>query len=204
MAGKVSTIHKSVYCASNGRLVTYFRTPKEYYSVQTLKGQTKIYLPSTNQVYTDKKDIADARDELLYLFLSGRVADLGLMQYGYRSESTSTEEGGLLKKTFVSNTDGNIPKVELVFQNYLPIYAAYISAEGRTVGKLYLSRYQTQGRFTFPSRTTQINYLSDKDSTVVRTVYSNLKVDVDDPMFDFEVPSDARAADLSTPKSRRK
>ena len=42
-----------------------------------------------------------------------------------------------------------------------------------------------------PMRMTDINYGEGKDSSVVRTLYSSVKVDVDDPAFSFQVPADA-------------
>ena len=37
--GKVATVTKSVYCTGNGRLVTYFRSPRAYYMVTNTKGR---------------------------------------------------------------------------------------------------------------------------------------------------------------------
>ena len=39
---------------------------------------------------------------------------------------------------------------------------------------------------------TDILYGEKRDSSVTRIIYSNVKVDVDDPAFDFEVPADAK------------
>ena len=43
-----------------------------------------------------------------------------------------------------------------------------------------------------PTRATSITYTSPKDSSVMRTIYSDIKVDGDDPLFDFQVPSNAK------------
>jgi hypothetical protein len=43
-----------------------------------------------------------------------------------------------------------------------------------------------------PTRTTSITYTSPKDSSVMRTIYSGIRVDEDDPLFHFEVPADAK------------
>lgn len=188
ISGKVMTITKSVYCANNGRLVVHFHTPDEFYVTMNQLGEARMYNPRTKESEVDNESGVSAREELLYLFMTGRSNDLGLAQDGYKLTSTVNEDG-FLKKIFTSATDGNLPKVEVVYQNYLPIYMAYLDVNGKAVNKTYLSNYTRFGRFTFPCRVTNITYPTAKDSSVVRTIYSNVKVDVDDPMFDFDIPS---------------
>ena len=45
---------------------------------------------------------------------------------------------------------------------------------------------------TIEGNITSITYTSPKDSSVMRTIYSDIKVDGDDPLFDFQVPSNAK------------
>ena len=52
----------------------------------------------------------------------------------------------------------------------------------------------------FPHRNTSIAYTSKKDSTIVRTIYSNIVIDGDNPMFEFAVPADAKPMDLNNKK----
>lgn len=189
--GKVLTTTKSVYCENNGRLVIVFHKPEEYNIITNNLGESRIYFPETNQTFSDNGNLFSSRDELISLFLSGRAGDLGLSLYGYKLSST-TMEGTLLKKTFVTTQKDRIPKVEIVYENYLPIYAGYLDGEGRTVSKTYFSHYSRFARLTMPCRTTSINYMAKGDSTVIRTVYSNVEVDTDNPWFDYEIPGDAR------------
>ena len=42
------------------------------------------------------------------------------------------------------------------------------------------------------TRIHQVQYMAKKDSSLVRTVYSNVRIDGNDPMFDFKVPADAK------------
>ena len=51
--GKVTTVTKSVYCNSNGRLVTLFRKPMTYYMVTNPKGEMQVYEPGSGQVYAE-------------------------------------------------------------------------------------------------------------------------------------------------------
>lgn len=199
--GKALTTTKSVYCANNGRLVVVFHTPEEYIVVTDIKGESRMYLPKTNQVLSDTEGGLSSRDELVSLFLRGRVDDLGLGQFGYRLTSTGMEDG-YLKRTFHSSDPGNVPDVELVFENYLPIYAAYMNAQGDVVSRTYLSHYENFSNFVLPCRVTQISYTAKGDSTVTRNIYSNVKVDGQSEWFDYEVPSDAETLTASDVKKR--
>ena len=189
--GKVATITKRVHCSSDGRAVIHFLKPQEYILVTNVKGETRMYIPSSNKVFIDNSASLTSQDELVSVFMSGRAEDLGLGMYGYRLQGSSREDG-LVKKTYVTDKSGDIPKVEIVFENFLPIYCGYIDASGKTVTKTYYSNYVPAGRMMLPSRATSITYTSPKDSSVMRTIYSDIRVDDDDPLFDFQVPSNAK------------
>lgn len=191
--GKVTTVASKVYCASSGRLVQVFESPDHYYTITNPDGEFKVYYPGTNEVYSERKEDFSDRDNVLYLFLSGRGDDMGLGLYGYKLAGTVREGGGIVKRTYVPSAPGKgVAKVELVQENYLPIYLAYYNDGGAVVSKVYLSSYSRQGNIMLPLRVTSIQYTSKKDSTLVRTIYSDVKVDGQDPMFDFQVPAGAK------------
>ena len=191
--GKVTTVASKVYCASSGRLVQVFESPDQYYTITNPDGEFKIYYPGTNEVYSERKEDFSDRDNVLYLFLSGRGDDMGLGLYGYKLAGTVREGGGIVKRTYVPSAPGKgVAKVELVQENYLPIYLAYYNDGGAVVSKVYLSSYSRQGNIMLPLRVTTVQYTSKKDSTLVRTIYSDVKVDGQDPMFDFQVPAGAK------------
>ena len=192
--GKLTTVTKSVYCTSNGRLVTLFRSPSSYYHVANTKGETKIYNPATNEVLSQYDPTLSSNGELIMLFLSGRIEDLGLGQFGYRAVRTEREDGYV--KKYYSPADVQLPTVQIVFEDYLPIYCEYTTAGGALLSKKYLSDYQRHGRLMLPQRITDISYDERKDSSVVRTIYSNVRIDQDDPAFDFQVPVDAKPMKL--------
>ena len=195
--GKLSTVTKSVYCTSNGRLVTLYKTPLQYYSISNAKGEYQLYNPSTNEVMSQYDPSLSSTTELVSIFMSGRVDDLGLGYLGYRLSETGREDG-YVKKSF-SHPDPLLPKVNIVYENYLPIYCEYISSEGKTISRKYLSNFQQFGRMMLPLRSTDISYGSGRDSTVVRTIYSSVRIDTDDPAFDFTVPADAKPMKLDAP-----
>ncbi|MBO4670455.1 MAG: hypothetical protein J5640_01240 [Bacteroidales bacterium] len=192
--GKLSTVTKSVYCTSNGRLVTLYKTPLKYYSIANAKGEYQLYNPKTNEVMSQVDKALSSTTDLVSLCMSGRIDDLGLGFFGYQVSGTDREDG-YVRKTF-SHVDPTYHKILIVYENYLPIYCEYTSPEGKTVSRKYLSGYRQFGRMMLPLRITDISYGSDRDSTVVRTIYSGVKTDTDDPLFDFSVPADAKPMKL--------
>ena len=135
--------------------------------------------------------------ELIFIYLSGHVDDLGLGYFGYKAGATVREDG-YVKKTFTAS-DSTLPKVEIVYEDYLPIYCAYTSPDGKLLSKKYLSDYKSYGRLVLPHRITDISYGKNRDSSVVRTIYSSVKIDVDDPNFNFQIPADAKPMKLEAP-----
>lgn len=188
--GKLTTVTKSVYCTNNGRLVTIFRKPYTYYMVSNAKGEVQIYRPDTNEILPQTDKTLSSNTELISMFMQGRIDDMGLGFFGYKVTSTERDEG-YIKKTF-SSADPQLPLVTIVYEDYLPIYCEYNGPDGKLISKKYLSDYKRFGRFVLPCRSTDIAYGEKRDSAVTRTIYSNVKVDVDDPNFDFKVPADAK------------
>jgi len=192
-SGKVSTVRSRLYCSASGRLVQVFKAPDEYYTITNPDGEFQVYFPKTNEVYAERKADFSDRDNLFYLFLSGHGDDLGLSLYGYRLSSTAREGDGTVKRVYVPSLPGKgAAKIELVLENYLPIYLAYFNEGGSVVSKTYLSSYSRFSNLMLPLRVTSVQYTSKKDSTLTRTLYSNVTVDGNDGLFDFRVPADAR------------
>jgi hypothetical protein len=197
--GKLTTVTKSVYCTNNGRLVTLFRNPYTYYVVSNAKGEVQIYRPDTNEILPQTDKSLSSNTELVSLFMQGRIDDLGLGFFGYKVTAT-TRDDGYIKKTFTAN-DVQLPVVDIVYEDYLPIYCEYTAPDGKLLSKKYLSDYQRFGRFILPCRTTDILYGEKRDSSVTRILYKNVKVDVDDPNFNFEVPANAKT--MPTPEAAK-
>ncbi len=196
--GNVTTVTKSVYCSNNGRLVAYFHSPFEYVMETDIVGECKFYFPSTNEVFVDNSAGISSRDELLSLLLSGRLLDdLGVSLSGYKLQTTQRLPDGLLKKTYKGVRTDLPAFCEIVFKDYLPIYSATLTEDGHTLVKVYYSKYENVGYTPFPCRSTEIVYNSVKDSTIIRTIYSNITLDGSDPQFDFAVPEDAKPLDMA-------
>lgn len=189
--GSVKTTLKHVYCSSGGRLVSRFSRPGDIVTVANPRGLGLLYNEATGEVLSSEE--ITSTDDLMYIFLSRGVYDLGLLRFGYTLASQRTDREGYLIKTFTSSEAGRQPVAELVFKDYLPVYLARKNSDGRIIGKQYFSDYKPAGRLMFPGRVTEIIYLSAKDSTVTRTLYTNVQADAPDELAGFEVPSDAKA-----------
>ena len=201
--GKVLTTTKSVYCSNDGRMVVVFHKPDNYIVVTNTKGETKVYFPKSNEVIMDNGNLISSKDELISLFMNGRVDDLGLGLFGYRQVS-SGREGNYLKKTFKASDNANVPTVEIVYDNYLPIYSAYIGKDGNVLSENRYSHYETFSRFVLPCRIDAVNHNAKNDSTIIRTIYSNVRIDVDGEWFNYEVPSNAKPLPLNDVKNQLK
>lgn len=199
--GRVVTTHKHVCCLSSGRLVSHFTSPREFYSVETPNGEGRIYMPDTNEVFTDRSGSMSSQDNLMFIFLTHSTSDMGLSQLGYSLRSSETDDDGNLIKTFRTDRSGKDPTVKLVLRNFLPIYVEHSGADGRVRGRQYLSDYVTSGRLSFPTRHTEIIYPDGRDSIVIRTVYSGVASDSDDALAGFAIPASARP--VSADRSRQ-
>ena len=203
MDGKVTTQKSQVFCTATGDRTQVFEGNPSYYAITNLQGEFNAYFPASNEVFTDRKDDYSSKDDVFYLFLSGKSDDMGLSSFGYRL-SGSVMEDGLLKRTYVPEKSGaakGVSKVEIVLENYLPIYIGYYNEKGVLASKTYLSSYARYKGVMLPCRTTSIAYTAKKDSTVTRTLYSNIRVDGIEPMFRFRIPDNART--IKAPKTQK-
>jgi hypothetical protein len=138
-------------------------------------------------------------NDALYYFLSNQVNDLGLRELGYTIKATRFEEGITVTDWIPPNLQlGNLSKVELAQENYLPIYTAYYNAKNKAIRKVYFSDYTISSAAALPRRITEIEYLPNGDSIISRKVYSDIKFDLDasDEYFNFKIPSDAKPISL--------
>ena len=100
VGNSVVTATKTVYCSNNGRLVVAVHKPLEYIMETNVNRETRFYFPNTNEVLVENSGMEGASDELLSLFLFGRLEDLGVGLEGYRLLATENVEDGIVKKTF--------------------------------------------------------------------------------------------------------
>lgn len=195
-SGKKVTTERSLYLNPDGRLVAEQHSPTRLVTLSNSLGEVRIYDPATNQLAVmNDKQMASSK-ELVAMFASGSYVDMALPLYGYR-QSDSRSEDGVLIKTFTPTATSAVAKVELVFQNHLPICMIYYNAKGTPVRKLYFSRYNYE-RIPMPMRVTEIEYISERDSLVRLSTYSNLLFDgeASSDMFDYTIPANATRTEV--------
>ncbi len=198
--GKKMTTERSIYLHPDGRLVSVQHSPQNIISITNSLGEMRNYNPATNEVVTmNNKEMSSSR-EMITMFASGSYTDMALSQYGFRQSSIRREEGVIIK-TFTPASTAEIGKVELVFQQQLPICMLYYNAKDECIRKVYFSRYE-YGRIPMPMRVTDVEYTPKRDSIVTLNTYSNLMIgeSANSDMFDWQIPSDAKRTELDLNK----
>lgn len=198
--GKKVTTERSIYLTPDGRMIAEQHRPVYLVSLSNSLGEMRIYDPRTNEVAVMNNKELSADKEMVAMFAWGNYSNMGLLSYGF-SQSDIRQEDGLTIKTFTPKSFANISKVELVFQNHLPICMIYYDAKSAPLRKVYFSQYK-HDRIPMPMRITEIEYNSPRDSVVRLSTYSNLLVGpaANSPMFDFKVPADAKRTNVDLNK----
>ncbi len=194
--GKVSKVEAEIYYSSlEGKLLTRFIEPVEQLAVTNRFGEISIYNESEQTVYRAQSQEYSSENHMLYFFLQGKTRDLGLRELGFRQ--TSTEISDDLVISFweaPSSVRHHISKVELVHQDFVPVYSAYYNAEGDVVRKVYYTGYEDFLHIRLPLSITEFNYLPDGDSIVSRMRLSDVLINQEarSSWFEFEIPPNAR------------
>ncbi len=194
--GKRVTSERSLYLHPDGRMVAEQHRPVRNITLSNSLGEMRIYNPATGEVVVmNDKEMASSK-ELVALFASGAYTDMALPSYGYTQSEVRREEDVIIK-TYEPKSAGVVAKVEVAFQNHLPICMIYYGAKGESMRKVYFSRYE-YGRIPMPMRITEVEYTPKRDSIVRLSTYSNLLFDEDanSPMFDWQVPADAKRTEV--------
>jgi hypothetical protein len=182
------------YNKEKDAIVTHHYYPVEFIKMSNRLGESKIYFPSTNSVTIQQSQSLSTTNELLYYFVNNRISDLGLAKEGFKLVRTSHEEDLIVTLWQAPPTLKIINQIKIVFKEMLPIYAEYISTTGEIMKKIYYSRYSDFKTFMLPMRITEISFENKTDSTIKRSVFSNVMTS-DFPVnnyFDFKIPDDAK------------
>jgi hypothetical protein len=192
--GKVITVVADVFFRSTeGIMIIHYLQPSDYFFTTNSKGEVKIYYPQQNEVVVQQNQMLSSENDVLYSFLSNQHADMGLKSAGYILTSSRTENFQLISTwTPPINQSQQISKIELVHENYLPIYTALFGPNGKIIKKTFYSNYYKDTQSPFPTRIVEIDYLPKGDSILSKKVYSNINKDINSPCFNFEVPANAK------------
>ena len=194
--GKAGKITATVYYSMDGKMISYYQGPLPMVVINTRKGEITMYNVRDNTISHQENYIFSTETNQLYYFLDNKKADLGLISMGYSILETTVQDG--LKITRWKpplNLRNEISTVEIVHEKGNPIYVAYFNQKKMPLKKIYFYNYtQVSEYISLPGVVTQINFNSPKDSSLMKTTYSNFKLNqaVDENKLDFKIPSDAK------------
>ncbi len=194
--GKAVIVKAEIYYQfDQGSMVTRYLPPLDYLFITNQKGEAKIYYPATNEVYTKQSAAFDPEKSMLYFFLSNKLADLGLKDMGFKITDTRFEDNLVVTTWFPpAEVLDQYSKVELVHENYRPIYAAYFDSKGKILKKIFYYEYSSFPQFTLPSKVVEYNYMPKGDSIINKITYSDIKTgdQAKSSYFNFKIPVNAK------------
>lgn len=185
------------YSPEKGIYVTHHYKPEEFIKKTNRDGEMKIYYPEENKVTIQQDFYFSSENELLYYFINNLTEDLGLRREGFRMTKTKYEDDYMITKWKAPAEMKIIAEVELVFKDMAPVFSAYVNRKGDTLRKIYYSDYYQTTEFMLPRRITEISYQNENDSTVRRTIYSDIKLndEVNPHYLNFEIPDNAKVVE---------
>lgn len=196
ISGKKIVIRGDVFYSQNdGKMVVHYTYPQDYFFVSNAMGEVKLYLPEANQVMIQRNPVLSSQNDVLYYFLSNKIADLGLKDAGFELSDTKVENNDVIT-TWNPPPPANkgVSKVEMVHQNFMPIYTAYFDLDEKITKKIYYSKYFQTSEAMIPRLITEIEYIPTGDSIISRKQYTDIKTgfSAQSQYFDFSVPGDAK------------
>ena len=194
--GKAMVINAEIfYQYDQGNLVTRYLPPLDYLFITNQKGEAKVYYPKTNEVYLKQSAEYDSEKSLLYFFLSNKMSDLGLKDMGFSITDTRFEDKLVITTWFPPAALVNLyGKVELVHEDYKPIYIAYYDRSGKVMRKIFYYEYASFPQFSMPTKVVEFDYVAPNDSIVNKITYSNILTGdkANSSYFNFKIPVNAK------------
>ncbi|MFP4060372.1 MAG: hypothetical protein ACOCXD_01075 [Bacteroidota bacterium] len=193
--GKVVTVESDIYYSyETGNKVTHYTSPEEFFFISNNLGEVKIYYPGKNQVVINQGAVFSNKYDDLHFFLNNRADDMGLREMGFKLEKTEFDNSLMISSWYppVSLVE-QISKIELVHEEYIPIYMAHHGPRSDIIRKVYYSDYHHENGINLPTRITEIEYVADGDSIVTRKQLMNLRFGgaAISPYFNFRIPDNA-------------
>lgn len=193
---RTSMVSSIYYHFNSGVLITHQKEPFEHFVITDSKGEIKIYNPDKNEVFVSRDPSRITDQTLLYYFFAKRLNDFGLRDMGFTLENTEFKDD--LKISWWRNDypENPIKKAELVHKKDLPVFMAYYDENMFTTRKVYYSNYTKEDEMPIqlPKTITDINYLSEKDSLINQTIFSDITYGykANSPIFNIKIPFNAK------------
>ena len=183
------------YRVRGSELVTKMHTPFEYVVFTNSIGEYKSYDIKENSVTLLEGEDMSSNKSFIYQFLNGQTKDFGLRDFGFKMTDTRFEDQIMINEWQAPNDKQiSTQKIEIAFENYLPIYVGFFDAENNVTQKTYYTNYQDVLYSKLPFTITEINFLGEGDSSIARKTYSNLKLngDVSEYWLNYSIPENAK------------
>ncbi|MFN3555389.1 MAG: hypothetical protein ACK4VN_05455 [Bacteroidales bacterium] len=193
--GKVVRVEAELFFhAHTGRMVTRYLNPAGQFMITNSKGEVAIYNEKENSVVYRQGEEYSTQSGMIHFFLQGKTQDLGLSEFGFQQMSTQFRDGLVITEWFPPASLYHVyNRIELVHENFIPIYAGYYDAQRKLAKKVYYSDFQYFGDVYLPAMVTEFNYIGN-DSIINRIRFSDIRTNhqAQSPWFQFEVPADAQ------------
>ena len=194
--GKSITTKAEVYYkVSGGLLVTHLTSPVEYIIITNDKGEFKMYDMKANSVSQSQSADFSSENSFIHDFLNGNTNDMGLRKIGFQLKSTKVEDNMVITD-WIPPLDlaSKMSRVELVHENYSPIYMAFYGKKDKLLSKIFYYNYTKTGDLTIPLTITEFQYHPNGDSTITKRTYSDIKMNeqVDSKWLNYKIPDDAK------------
>ncbi len=193
-AGQSYESSSHIYYKLDGTLIVHTDEPEEMIVKTNQHGEVYIYYPNENEAEYQQNAQLSSESTQFFIFLQGMTEDLGLRTVGYELRDTEFDDG--YQVTYwdpPAQMRGEFGTTKLVHQDYLPVYLSVEDEEGEVRQRTYFHDYTELADQDFPGSITTIEYESPQDSTVMQTMFSDIRYNeaAEHELFDFSVPDDA-------------
>jgi hypothetical protein len=183
------------YHLNSGRMVKSFTYPMKFIQFTNNHGETKIYTPKDNTVLMTQNVVFSTYGDVLYYFFNGKTDDFGL------TIGKFTQKDVVFKDDLMINVwsppaqlANDMLKIEIAYKGYDPVFIGYYKKDGFIAKKIFFSNFSKVGSTNFPLRITEIDYKSETDSVVTRSVFSKIQYNSpeSDIFLNYKIPENAK------------
>lgn len=192
---RIQNLSLTSYFGASGKMVAIYDKPDNMVILNDEKGRVAIYDTDNNTVVKANNPYYSSRTNELYYFINNKKYDLGLSEIGFKMQDSKMEEG-LIVTEWIPPIDGMkyFSFIKMVHDGDNPIYLEYRDQDNEVIKKVYYYNYEQFNYLEIPTAVTTINFLSENDSTVSKTTYSDLEFDseMNRIKLNYKIPSDAK------------
>lgn len=184
------------YSSIKSEMIITYSYPEKYFLQTNHFGEVKMYYPSKNEVIITQNAAYSTKGHLLFYFLHHKSSDMGLSEMGFTNTSMRRENNYEISEWIPpSDISHLISKVQLVNQQFHPVFMGYYDTQGKLIKKTYFSKYQQISSFQIPMSVVDIEFPKNtQDSLITYTKYQNVRTNEQiEPVYkEFKIPDNAK------------